>query len=207
MRINQLVFLTLLLLWSGRIGAQTPISSSPATEATLTAGDIVKIAVWREPDLSGEFVVNENGIVILPLLGKVNVLEIPISQLRDRLIERYAVELTNPSITVTPLRRIYVLGEVARPGVFTVDPTLSLAGVVALAGGATATGDLNHLRVVRNGVVVIDNASSAQSLTAVNLRSDDQVFVDRRSWLDRNSGFVASALVSVSTLAITLLVR
>jgi protein involved in polysaccharide export with SLBB domain len=200
------VLLILLALLPSRATAQeTP--KTPAVEPTLAPGDIIRVAVWREADLSGEFLVNENGVVTFPLLGEINVLEIPISQLRDRLIQRYSVDLRNPSITVTPLRRIYVLGEVTKPGLYTVDPTISLAGAVALAGGATPSGDLERLRVIRNGVVIVDRAAAQSSLSVVNMRSDDQVFVDRRGWFDRNSTFAASALLSIVTVTITLLHR
>ncbi|MEO5579980.1 MAG: SLBB domain-containing protein, partial [Gemmatimonadaceae bacterium] len=116
-------------------------------------------------------------------------------------------QLRNPSVTITPLRRIYVLGEVAKPGLYTVDPTISLAGAVAIAGGATASGDLDRLRVVRNGKVVLDRAAAGSSLSAINIRSEDQVFVDRRGWLDRNSALAASAVLSAATLVATLLLR
>lgn len=174
---------------------------------TLAPGDVVRIAVWREADLSGDFVVDELGAVTLPLLGRIDLREIPIAQLREKLITRYAVDLKNPSITVTPLRRIFVMGEVAKPGPYAVDPTISLAGAVALAGGATPAGDLNRLRVVRGGTVVVNKAAASSSLGLMNVRSDDQVFVDRRGWFDRNSTVAASAVLSVATLTISLLVR
>lgn len=167
----------------------------------------MRIAIWREPDLSGEFLVDEQGVVTLPLIGKRSVLSIPVAALRDRLIADYAVQLRNPSVTITPLRRIYVLGEVAKPGLYTVDPTISLAGAVALAGGATPIGSLDRLRVVRNGQVVLKRAAAGSSLTAVDIKSEDQVFVDRRGWLDRNSALAASATLSAATILITVLVR
>ena len=49
------------------------------------------------------------------------------------------------------MRRVQVLGEVTKPGVYLADPTVSLAGLVALAGGATPGGDLHRIRVVRAG--------------------------------------------------------
>jgi protein involved in polysaccharide export with SLBB domain len=205
MLIRRFLLVVLTSLLPSLVGAQT--GTVTAVGPTLASGDVIRVTVWREPDLSGEFLVNENGVVTFPLLGEINVLEIPISQLRDRLIQRYSVELRNPSITVTPLRRIYVLGEVTKPGLYTVDPTISLAGAIALAGGATPTGDLERLRVVRAGSVVIDRAAAASSLSAASVRSEDQIFVDRRGWFDRNSTFAASAMLSIATLVVTLLRR
>jgi protein involved in polysaccharide export with SLBB domain len=114
------------------------------------------------------------------------------------------VHLRNASINITPLRRINVLGEVARPGLYPVDPTVSLAGVVALAGGATATGDIRRIRIVRDGTVLMERAGAAETLNTLELRSGDQIFVDRRGWFDRNSTFVVSALLSITSIVITL---
>lgn len=187
-------------------GAQQPVNSE-TRELALSPGDVVRISIWREPDLSGEFLVDESGIVTLPLLGKRSVLNIPVFRLRDTLIADYGVQLKNPSVTITPLRRIYVLGEVAKPGLYTVDPTISLAGAVALAGGATATGDLDRLRVVRGGKVVLNRVAAGSSLSAVNILSEDQVFVDRRGWIDRNSALLASGVLSAAAIVATVLLR
>jgi protein involved in polysaccharide export with SLBB domain len=99
---------------------------------------------------------------------------------------------------------VYVLGEVNRPGLYLADPTLSLAGIVALAGGASPTGDLRKLRVVRQGQTVIERASIEGQLVQADVRSDDQVFVDRRNWFALNSTFVASAAISVASIIISL---
>lgn len=174
---------------------------------SLVPGDVIRIAIWREPDLSGEFLVDEQGVVTLPLLGKRSVLNLSLSALRDSLVAGYSAELRNPSVTITPLRRIYVLGEVTKPGLYTVDPTISLAGAVALAGGATQLGDINRLRVVRNGAVVLDRVAVGSSLSSVDIRSEDQIFVERRGWLERNSTFVVSAGISAAALIISVLLR
>jgi protein involved in polysaccharide export with SLBB domain len=182
-------------------------SLPPVGGQSLAPGDVIRIAIWREPDLSGEFLVDEQGIVTLPLLGKRSVLNLPVAALRDSLVAGYSVELRNPSVTITPLRRIYVLGEVTKPGLYTVDPTISLSGAVALAGGATSLGDINRLRVVRGGAVVLNRVAVGSSLSSVDIRSEDQIFVDRRGWLERNSTFVVSASISAAALIISVLLR
>jgi polysaccharide export outer membrane protein len=178
---------------------------APSSEgATLQPGDVLLVAIWREEDLSGEFTVDASGTVTLPLLGEKKVSGIPMDRLRDMLIEDYRVQLRNPSIDVTPLRRIDVLGEVREPGVYKIDPTVSLAGAVALAGGATSAGDLNHLTVVRNGGVR-ERIPSGTSLNTAQVRSGDQIFVGRRNWFERNSTFVVSALLSITGIVISVI--
>lgn len=207
MRISPLLFLGISLLLGNREAKAQIAADSVRARSSLAAGDMIRIAVWREPDLSGEFIVNEHGIVTLPLLGRVNVSAIPSSQLSDSLISAYSVQLRNPSVTVTTLKRIYVLGEVMKPGLYPADPTMILAGVLALAGGANPSGDLGKIRVVRNGTTINTRLNTNAVLEMTDIRSGDQIFVDRRSWLDMNSGVVASAAISSVALLLTLFIR
>lgn len=176
-------------------------------DVALGPGDVVRILVWREPDLSGEFIIDELGVVTLPMVGKINVRDVPVSEMRDKLMASYAVQLRNPSVTITPLRRVYVMGEVNRPGLYNADPTLSLAGVLALAGGATSGGDIRKIRLVRNGTVVQSRMDPGASLVDVRIRSQDQIFVERRPWADRNSALLGSAAISAVTLVLSVLIR
>jgi protein involved in polysaccharide export with SLBB domain len=184
---------------------QSAANPSAGAEVALMPGDLVRIEIWREEDLSGDFQVAPDGTVTLPLVGRRSVIGLPLDRLRDTLLAQYQVELRNPSITITPLRRVHVLGEVNQPGLYPIDPTLSLAGAVALAGGATPSGDLRKIRVVRGGEVLRLRVGPGATLESADVRSGDQIFVERRSWFERNSTFVVSALLSVTSLAITIL--
>jgi polysaccharide export outer membrane protein len=174
------------------------------TVSELKPGDVVRIEIWREEDLSGDFTVNELGLVTLPLIGEKDVNGLTMQQLRDQLIAEYRVQLLNPSIIVTPLRQVHVLGEVNAPGTYAVDPTVTLAGAIALAGGASAQGNLRKIRIAREGTVIKDAARAEETLQQVDVRSGDQIFVDRRSWFERNSTFVISAMMSLTSLIISL---
>ena len=180
-----------------------PAQAGPAAPdpgaAVLLPGDVVRVQVWREPDLGGDFQIDEDGIVTLPLLGRVPVAGMPVRELRDRLLEEYARELRNPAIQVSFYRRVHVLGEVYEPGLISVDLTLSLAGAVALAGGATPDGDLRKLTIIRDGVALDAQVGPELNLVAIGLRSGDQILVGRRPWWDRHSGILASGLLGVLT--------
>ena len=182
-----------------------PVALEPAF--TLEPGDVVRTAIWREGDLNGDWIVDEHGRLTLPMLGEVSVIGRAWDGLRDSLITEYQAQLKNPSIILTPLRRVQVLGEVTRPGQYLADPTLSLAGLIALAGGATADGDLHRVRVVRGGQTIIKAASVEGLLLQGGVHSNDQVFVDRRAWIERNGAFVASALISTAGIIITIIHR
>ena len=174
---------------------------------TIGPGDVMRVRIWREKDLNGDFQVDETGRLTLPLLGPRMVKGIPWVQLRDTLLALYAHELKTPSVSLTPLRRVYVLGEVTKPGLYLADPTTSLGGVIALAGGANPQGDIGRLRIVRGGRTVVDRAPIESQLQGTDVRSDDQIFIERRSWFDRNSTFLASAAISVASIVITFVRR
>ncbi|MGH7459188.1 MAG: polysaccharide biosynthesis/export family protein [Longimicrobiaceae bacterium] len=192
--------LFLVLLASlGALSPESGVAQSPSSgEVILRPGDVVKVTIWREEDLSGDFPVNQSGTVTLPLLGEVNAVDRDFSDLRDELLGEYAKQLRNPSITIVPLRRIHVLGEVNEPGLYTVDPTVSLAGAVAVAGGANPSGNLRNIQIIRDGQVIQEGLSSTATLAGIDVRSGDQVIVGRRSWFDRNSTFIVSALLSLT---------
>lgn len=191
-----------LLLAASSIAAQLPPSSG--TPVTLQPGDVVRVEIWREADLSGEFAVNEAGSVTLPLLGDRPVVGIALPELKDSLLRDYREQLRNPSITITPLRRIYVLGEVNQPALYQVDPTISLAGAIALAGGATTEGDITRVRVIRGSEVIVDRVPAEKALVAIDIRSGDQIFVGRRGWFERNTTFLVSAMLSIASIVVSL---
>jgi polysaccharide export outer membrane protein len=145
----------------GLLLGQTRLGTA-AEKVTLQPGDLVRAQIWREGDLSGDFLVDQNGIVTLPLFGEQRVTGIPIGELRTVLLQQYRVELRNPSINITPLRRVNELGEVTNPGLYPVDPTVSLVEVVAQAGGATELGDIRRIRIVRGEKVIREGSGQAK---------------------------------------------
>ena len=198
------------VLFAPAAAAQAGVPAEPAAPrsepVSLQPGDVVKVDIWREKDLSGEFPVDEDGTVVLPLIGERRVMGMNARDLRRQLESDYRELVRNPSITITPLRRINVLGEVRQPGIFNVDPTVSLVGAVALAGGHTPDGNLRDVRVVREGTVIRSRPALGTSLQDLDVRSGDEIYVGRRSWLDRNSPAALAAAVSLVGSIVTTLI-
>jgi polysaccharide export outer membrane protein len=190
------LFLAATLFAAPALAAQAA-DTARVDAVTLRPGDLVRVTVWREQDLSGEFLVDSDGMVTLPLVGDQLVGGVPVREMRSRLIELYRQHLRNPAITVVPLRRVNVLGEVQRPGSYPVDPTVSLAEAVAIAGGTTPNGRLDRIRIVRGGAILRERIGAAESLAVADIRSGDQIIVERRGWFDRNSASVLTAGVSL----------
>ena len=198
-------FSILLILAAVPAPAETQSVQDPE-ELLLMPGDILRVVVWREPDLSGDFQVDQDGTLVLPLLGKLLLTDRAWNIVRDDLMQDYLRDLRNPSIELTPVRRVYVLGEVNLPGRYNVHPTNdNLAGAVSLASGVTPDGDVTNMRIMRDGAIILDGIAGEQRLSELGIRSGDQLFIGRRGWLDRNSTFIASAVLSVASIVVAIL--
>jgi len=200
-------FLILLILNAPPIPVETQaVQSSSSDELVLVPGDILRVEIWREEDLSGDFQIDKDGTLVLPLLGKLQVADRAWNIVKDDLMEGYLGELRNPSIELVPFRSVYVLGEVNLPGRYNVHPTNdNLAGAVSLAGGVTPSGDIRNMRIVRDGVIILDRIAGEQALAELGIKSGDQVFIGRRGWFDRNSTFLVSGILSIASIVVAIL--
>lgn len=200
----------LLLLAAPDAGAQSANGgAAPAQQAVvagdvLRAGDVVRLRIWQEPDLSGEFAVDESGHVVLPRLGPVRADRSP-EAVRREIQEGYGAFLNHSSIDIVLLRRVQVLGAVRSPGLYHVDPTMNISDVLALAGGATGQGRLEGLELVRNGQRIAANLSPLTTVGSSPLRSGDQLFVPEKSWISRNPGIVVGAVSAALSFTLALL--
>lgn len=116
-------------------------------------GDILKIAVWSQPELSGEFTVDVAGGITMPLIGMVKAQGLTLAQveeaIRTKLADGY---LINPQVTLDVAQfksqRVFVVGEVRTPGVVPLSGALSLVEALTRVGSLTefAGGDLVVIR-------------------------------------------------------------
>ncbi|HSG08669.1 MAG TPA: polysaccharide biosynthesis/export family protein [Longimicrobiales bacterium] len=205
---NRVFLLTLALAClAPAVSAQAPEAQSRSSATTLKPGDIVRLRIWREPDMSGEFTVDEAGMVVFPRVGEYRVLDDTPESLSARLQADYRQYLVNPSIEVTVLRRVRIVGAVNNPGLFPVDPTVTVGDALALAGGPTLNGDPDKVRIIRNGQEIAVNIRANTRLTDSAIQSGDQLYVPERSWISRNSNVVATSIAASVSLIIALFIR
>jgi len=181
--------------------------SNRTSEQFLRPGDVIRLEIWREPDMSGNFDVDEAGSVIFPRVGEYQVLSDTPASLQARLLLDYGQYLRDPNIDVTVLRRVRIIGAVNEPGLKMVDPTVSILDALAVAGGATPQGDPNKIRIIRNGQEVAVDISAATVILDSPIQSGDQIFVPDRSWVSRNAGVVAAGITGTVSLIIAVLIR
>lgn len=183
-------------------------STAPAMDQQFVhPGDVVKLWVWREEELSGEFLVPESGTVVFPKIGPWKVVDTPMRELRDTLLVEFQKYLRNPSIEVSFLRRINVLGAVRKPGVYPLDATMTVAMAVAMAEGATPEGRPDRVELLRDGERLVAQISQRTRIGDLPIRSGDQLYVPERSWISRNSGAVVSGVISLLSITIAILAK
>jgi len=152
-----LALLALAVVWSGSATAQdAPQLRAAAIEDSyqLGSGDKVRIVVYGEPDLGGEFQVDGNGRISLPLIGDVQASGTSAPQLEEVIAERLADGyLQNPrvSVEITTYRPFYVIGQVNKPGEYAYVNGMSALNAVALAGGYTEQANESTIYIRRNG--------------------------------------------------------
>jgi protein involved in polysaccharide export with SLBB domain len=175
------------------------------SDSALQPGDVVRLRIWMEPDMSGEFPVDARGVVVLPRLGPVTVTNESAESLRARLTAAYGEFLNHTSIDVSLLRRVQVLGAVRSPGLYQADPTMNISDVLALAGGATNQGRIDRVELIRNGQTVARNLTPFTLVGSSPIRSGDQLVVPEKSWLVRNPGVVIGAVSAALSFTLALL--
>jgi polysaccharide biosynthesis/export protein VpsN len=118
----------------------------------LGSGDKVRVTVFGEKDLSGDFEVNDQGIVALPLIGPVQVAGKTINEVEAVITQKYGKNyLVNPRVNVEVLnyRPFYILGEVQKPGSYPYVGGMTVLNAIALAGGYTPRADRDDIKIKR----------------------------------------------------------
>jgi polysaccharide export outer membrane protein len=163
-----------------------------AADATLGAGDVVRISVYGNPDLNVETRIAQSGILTFPLIGQVQVggLEIALAEKKIAGLLESGGFLRKPQVTilVTSLssQQVSVLGLVNRPGRYPIEGKRTVLDMLALAGGANLDGsDIVTLIRKRNGSVtketldVVEMLRSGELQRDVELSADDILYVER----------------------------
>ena len=180
----------LLLLPLSRGAAQ----ESPS-EPSLKPGDIVRVTVWRKPELSGDFRVMADGAIGHPLYQAVNVRGVSIPALTSRLREFLATYEQNPQIIVEPMLQVAVGGLVRTPNLYALPFGTTVGQAIAQAGGVSELANPRKVRLVRDGRTVrIDLSNTSANAAAMPVQSGDEIFVAQRG---ARIGDIISPIASV----------
>jgi polysaccharide export outer membrane protein len=133
--------------------------------------DSLSIVFWRERDLSGDVVVRSDGKISLPLLNDLQAAGFTPEQLRQRIAQEAARFVQDSTVTVVVRqinsRKVFITGQVARPGSYPLISPMTVMQLIALAGGLSEFADGNEITVVR-----ID-PGAASGATTLRFKYDD----------------------------------
>jgi protein involved in polysaccharide export with SLBB domain len=137
-------------------GGSYPIAyqSGAASDYVLGTGDKLKLTVFDETDLSGDYTVDSTGFVRLPLIGQVRAAGLTSTQLEGAIggaLAQGYLKSPRVSVAVTTYRPFYIIGAVNRPGEYPYVDHMNALNAIALAGGYTTTAVESAVYVRREG--------------------------------------------------------
>ena len=134
-------------------GAPPAPAGAPTEAYTVKPGDVLSIAVWKEPDLQGPVLVRPDGSFSFPLAGQIDARNRTVPELQQTVTDRLKKFISDPVVTVSIAEvkgnKVYVLGQVNRPGEFIVNPRVDVMQPLSMAGGTTAFAALAEITILR----------------------------------------------------------
>jgi len=128
-------------------------ASAIASQFVLGTADVIKISVWKNPDLSQTVTIGPDGFVSLPLLGDVHVAGMTANQLAQDLKSRLSSYIVNAQVTVSVVdirsRQVYVTGQVGKPGGYPLVVPISVLQLIAQAGGLNTFANRKDIVILR----------------------------------------------------------
>jgi len=120
---------------------------------TVLPGDLLRISVWKEEDLQLDVLVRPDNAFSFPLAGDISAENRSVQDLQSELTRRLSRYISDPVVTVSVREvlgnKVYVIGQVHKPGVFVVNPQVDVLQALSMAGGATPFAALNDIKILR----------------------------------------------------------
>lgn len=166
-KVSLVLSFSILLLATAAAGQQDankakPVAITPANSGQSTTGDpnyviapqdVLDVSVWKEPDLTRAVPVRPDGKISMPLLNDVQAAGLTPEQLAKEITNGLRKFVNEPQVTIVVSQinsqRIYILGEVNRPGAYPLLPQMSILQGLSSAGGFTIFANVKNVYVLR----------------------------------------------------------
>ena len=143
---------------SAKPAANRPEGVNPPVKVgkdyVIGADDVLDVSVWKEQDLTRTLQVRPDGKISMPLLGDVEAAGLTPSQLAQTVSDKLKRYLTAPQVTIILTQinsqRVYVTGEVTRPGAYPVLPGMTILQAITSAGGLTQFANAKKIFLMRD---------------------------------------------------------
>jgi polysaccharide export outer membrane protein len=136
---------------------QPPAAASPNTpppDYVIGADDILTVRVWQDDKMSGDVVVRPDGKVTLALISDIHAAGLTPEQFRAAIAEAAEKFVASPTVDVVVKqinsRKVYVTGEVNKPGTYPLSGSLTVLQMLSLAGGLTEYADKGNIGIFRD---------------------------------------------------------
>lgn len=141
------------------LAADDSASPAPAPAAaefgsyTVNPGDILEISVWKEEDLIKQAAVRPDGFFSFPLTGDIRAEGRTVEEVRREIASRVSRFVPDPVVSVAVLEprgsKVYVIGQVNRPGEFPINRFVDVVQALSIAGGTTPFAQLDSIKILR----------------------------------------------------------
>ncbi len=136
----------------------SPALAQQLPDYKLSPGDQLEVAVWKEPDLTKQVVVRPDGKFTMPLAGEIVAAGRTLAQVQADITTRLVKYIPEPVVTAALVvmegNRIYVIGQVNKPGAFVMNPRYSVLQALSVAGGLTPFASANDIIILRQQKVI-----------------------------------------------------
>ena len=189
------------------LSAQTQEIDRRLRDGDFSPGDRIVLHVHGEQALNDTLTIRGEQQLSLPGYPDLSLRGVLRSELRDRVQAHLARFLRDPQFSVTPLIRVAVIGEVTRPGYYSLPPDARIADAIMLAGGPTGNGDLGRLTLSHGGRRLLAEGQMREivaqglSLDLAGVIPGDEVVVGQRPRRDPQLFFQAGSILLSAVLA------
>ncbi len=167
------------------------VKRKPAQEYTIGEDDVLHISVWQNQDLDQEVVVRPDGMISFPLIGEVEAAGLTLTELDATLTERLKEFVKYPEVSISIKKiggqRVLVLGEIYRPGVYSLTGAKTIVEAITLAGGLTKDAVASSIVIIRGGLekpevkrITLNKVLKGDANQNIPLVSEDIIFVPKK---------------------------
>ncbi len=151
-----LLGITLLLSIISSCGGSTHFEQSippPSVQYTIGPEDLIRVDVWKEPELSVAVPVRTDGKISLPLIHDIHVVGLTPIELQEEITKKLAKYIENPTVSVIVEEinslKIFISGNVNQPGVYDVKREVNILQAISMAGGFTEWANKRKIKIFR----------------------------------------------------------
>ena len=164
--------------------AFSPVNAQEVTDYIMCPGDVLQVVVYGHEDLStmagntqnSPYVVRPDGRVSFPLIGDVETTGKTVTQFREEITSRFSQYIIEPQITVNVVKlgttRVYVLGEIKRPGLYELEKSHRVIDALAKAEGFTEKSAKKNIFLVRAGSTEVEKLNVNDFLTKADQKAN-----------------------------------